>query len=264
MPWGRGKWLPDKPNPARVYDALLGGKNNFPVDRAVATELRRAKPDLAANVAANRQFLGRVVQYLATEAGISQYLDIGAGIPAQDNTHEVAQHYDPSARVVYVDNDTVALTYARAMLASTPGGAVTCVQADLRDPGGILADARPHLDWAKPVAVMLLGILYLIPDHDDPHQIVTRLMAATAPGSYLAISHPASDIHADQAARGARLYARRTGIPQTNRSREQVTRFFDGLHLAEPGVVQLSQWRPGTGTNQAQVVSSWGAVARKP
>jgi trans-aconitate methyltransferase len=256
---------PATANPARVYDALLGGKDNYAADRAVAARLAAAKPALLANVRANRAFLGRVVRYLAGEAGIRQFLDIGTGLPGADNTHEVAQRAAPGARVVYVDNDPVVLAHARALLVSATPGTTAYLDADLRKPGTILAQAAGTLDLSQPVAVMLLGVLYMIPDSDQPYDIVARLMEALAPGSYLAISHPASDVDADAAAEAARRYDSMLPTSQTNRTRQQVTRFFDGLQLQEPGVVQLNGWRPGRGdAGPAVEISSWGGLARKP
>jgi O-methyltransferase involved in polyketide biosynthesis len=256
---------PATANPARVYDALLGGKDNYAADRAVAARLAAAKPALLANVRANRAFLGRVVRYLAGEAGIRQFLDIGTGLPALDNTHEVAQSSAPDTRVVYVDNDPVVMAHARALLVSSTPGATAYLHADLRNPGTILADATQTLDLSQPVAVMLLGVLYMVPDADQPYAIVARLMEAMAPGSYLAISHPASDVDADAAAEAARRYDSMLPTSQTNRTQSQVTRFFDGLQLQEPGVVQLNKWRPGPGDADPGIeISSWGGLARKP
>jgi hypothetical protein len=252
------------PNPARVYDALLGGKDNFAVDREAARKLAAAKPALLANVRANRAYLGRAVRYLAGEAGIRQFLDIGTGIPATDNTHEVAQRAAPDSRIVYVDNDPVVMAHARALMTSTPQGATAYLQADLRDPETILAEAADTLDFRRPVAVMLLGILYMIPDADQPYRIVATLMDAVPPGSHLAISHPASDVDAEMAAEAARRYDSLLPTTQTNRSRAEVTRFFSGLRVLDPGVVQLNKWRPDPGTRDPRVeISSWAGVGVK-
>src|SRR5579875_463718 len=254
--------LPTGPDPARIYDALLGGKDNYPVDRAVASELARAKPDLKENVRANRQFLTRIVAYLTADAGVRQFIDIGAGLPTAGNVHEVAQQHDPAARVIYVDNNPQVLAHARGILAGDRRGLVEFLEADARDPERILSWSGRYLDFTQPIAVMLLGILHLIPDSDSPHRLVKRLMGDTAAGSYLAISHPASDINGRAAARGARLFAARTGMPQTNRNHQQVTQFFHGLDLVAPGIVQLSQWQDPAGT--PRTVSSWGGLGRKP
>jgi S-adenosyl methyltransferase len=255
---------PSKANPARVYDALLGGKDNFAADRQVAGRLAAAKPALLANVRANRAFLGRATRHLAAEAGIRQFLDIGTGLPNLDNTHEVAQRVAPESRIVYVDNDPSVLAHARAILVSQPEGETSYLHADLRDPEAILTQAAQTLDFEKPVAVMLLGILYMIPDTDEPYPIVARLMEAVAPGSYLVISHPASDVDPDAAAEAARQYDSMLPTSQTNRTRAQVMRFFEGLRLLEPGVVPLNRWRPDANDREPRIeISSWGGLAQK-
>jgi len=256
---------PNVPNPARVYDALLGGKDNFAADRAVADKLAAAKPALRPNVRANRAYLGRVVRYLAAGAGIRQFLDLGTGLPSLDNTHEVAQRAAPESRIVYVDNDPVVLTHARALLVSTPEGATSYLSAEIRDPAPILEQAAKTLDFSQPIAVMLLGVLYMIPNADLPYEKVAAYMSAVAPGSYLAISHPASDVDAEAAAEAARQYDNALPTTQTNRNRAEVTRFFDGLELLEPGVVQLNKWRPDPGDADPSIeISSWAGLARKP
>src|ERR1700733_2633367 len=210
---------PGTANPARVYDALLGGKDNYAADRAVAEKLAAPKPPLLANVRANRAYLGRVVRYLATECGIRQFLDLGTGLPSFENTHEVAQRAAPSSRIVYVDNDPVVLAHARALLGSTPEGATSSQGAKRGDPEPILERAAETLDFGKPIALMLLGVLYMIPDADLPYAKVATYVSAVAPGSYLAISHPASDVDAEDAARAAREYDDALPTTQTNRNR---------------------------------------------
>ena len=250
-------------HPARVYDYWLGGKDNFAVDREAAERVLAVTPGLRFRVHANRAFLGRTTRYLAAEAGIRQFLDIGTGIPTGDNTHEVAQRAAPDARVVYVDNDPIVLLHAQALLRSTPQGATDYIQADLHDPGLILDRAAALLDFGQPVAVMLLGVLHLVSDSEDPWGIVARLMAVTPVGSYLTISHPAIDTHAAQAT-AQRVYNERVSTPQTLRTRDQVARFFTGLELVEPGLVQVHQWRPDPGDFAPEgVVSAHGGVARK-
>ena len=255
------------PHPARVYDYWLGGKDNYAADREAAEAAIAVNPFIIPGVRTNREFLGRAVRFLAGEPGIRQFLDIGTGIPSADNTHEVAQAATPGARVVYVDNDPIVLLHARELLTSTDEGATAYIQADLHDRGHILEEAAATLDFGQPVAVMLLAILQLISDEADPYPIVAGLMDAVAPGSYLVISHPASDIQAEAMAKMARgLNQRQRGNEQVRfRAEAEVLRFFDGLDLVEPGLVQPHRWRPCPGTFSPQHdVSAWCGVARKP
>jgi hypothetical protein len=248
---------------ARVYDYWLGGKDNFAADRAAAEQAIAANPAILRDVRANRAYLARAVRYLVAERDVRQFLDIGTGIPAADNTHEVAQSAAPDCRVVYVDNDPIVLAHARALLTSQPQGATDYIEADLRDTQFILDSAARTLDFSRPVAVNLLAILHLIPDEDDPHGIVATLMAAVPSGSYLVLSHPASDIRAAQVAEMARRVNARLGPTRgTMRDQAEVTRFFDGLELVEPGVGQPQWWRPAGPIPQAEV-AVWCGVARK-
>ncbi|SRR5579875_1101623 len=250
-------------HPARVYDYWLGGKDNFTADREAAERVLAVSPGLRFRVRANRAFLARAVRYLAGEAGIRQFLDIGTGIPSASNTHEVAQAVAPDARVVYVDNDPIVLVHARALLASGPHGTTQYIDGDVRQPDAILREAARTLDFSRPVALMLLGIMHLIQDSEQPYRITARLMTALPPGSYLALSHPASDIHPSQA-EAQRRYNERVSTPQTLRTREEVSRFFDGLELVPPGVVYVHAWRPDPADQApADARSAWGGVARK-
>jgi S-adenosyl methyltransferase len=252
-------------HPARVYDYWLGGKDNFAADREAAERALAITPGLRYRVRANRAFLARVVRYLAAEAGIRQFLDIGTGIPSANNTHEVAQAAAPDARIVYVDNDPIVLALARALLASSPEGATQYIDGDIRGPAAILREAARTLDFTRPTALMLLGILHLIQDSENPYRIVAELMDALPSGSYLAISHPASDIHVAAQAEAQKRYNERVSTPQTMRSRAEVTRFFDGLDLVPPGVVYVHAWRPDPGdVPPADGVSAHGGVARQP
>jgi hypothetical protein len=251
-------------HPARVYDYWLGGKDNFAADREAAQQVLAAQPGIRFGVRANRAFLRRVVSYLALEAGVRQFLDIGTGIPTRENTHQVAQAAAPDARIVYVDNDPIVLLHARALLSSSPEGATDYIDADLRDPASILERAAATLDYGRPVALMLLLILHLIPDDADPHAIVAALLGALPRGSYLVVSHPARDIQSDAAAEAVRRYNKLVSVPQTRRTHAEVSRFFDGLELLEPGVVQLHQWRPAGELVPPKAVSSHGGVGRKP
>ena len=254
---------PGTANPARVYDALLGGKDNYAADRAVAEKLAAAKPALLANVRANRAYLGRVVRYLATECGIRQFLDLGTGLPSLDNTHEVAQRAAPSSRIVYVDNDPVVLTHARALLTSNPAGATDYIDADLRHPLRILEGAARTLDFERPVAVMLMAILQHVSDDDDPYQVVATLRDALPPGSYLALSHPARDIDAEAMAKMAQVLNQMMAEKVTFRDHDEVARLFDGLELVEPGLVQASKWRPFSAAEAASPAALWAGVALK-
>ena len=248
---------------ARVHDYWLGGKDNFAVDRAVGDEVMAAYPGIVTSVRAGRAFLTRVVRFLAAEVGIRQFLDIGTGIPAVNNTHEVAQAVAPSCRVVYVDYDPVVLLHARALLASSAQGAVEYIEADLRDPRPILEQAARMLDFSRPVAVMLIAVMHLIGDQDDPNGIVRQLMAAVPRGSYLALSQVASDIEPEKMAEGARRYNRRSRETQRHRSHAEVLRFFDGLELLEPGLVAVPQWRPASEIEARTRSALWGGVGRK-
>ena len=231
-------------HPARVYDYWLGGKDNYKADREAAQQVIEAIPSILAGVRANRAFLRRAVQYLAGEAGIRQFLDIGTGLPTAENTHEVAQAIAPESRIVYVDNDPIVLAHARALLTSTPEGATAYVDADVRDTATILDAAAGVLDFGQPIAVMSLLVLQYVPDEDRPGEIVSRLMDAVPSGSYLTISDTTTDIDTERVTDGtARLNARLGPAQSTLRTREQIVRYFDGLELVEPGIVPLPQWR---------------------
>jgi S-adenosyl methyltransferase len=251
-------------HPARVYDYWLGGKDNFAADREAAEQAIAANPMILPGVRTNRAFLRRAVSYLAGDTGIRQFLDVGTGLPSADNTHQVAQAVAPDSRVVYVDNDPIVLVHARALLTGTPQGATAYLDADLRDPDSIRSQAAETLDCAEPVAVMMLAILQLIPDDAHPHALVKQLMDGLAPGSYLVISHPASDVLPEAMAEMQRLLNERQREITTFRPRPEVCRFFDGLDLIEPGVVQPHRWRPGPGDlNPGQEITAWCGVARK-
>jgi hypothetical protein len=249
-------------HPARVYDYWLGGTHNFAADQAAAEAVIAARPSIVRDIRLNREFLNRAVAFLA-QAGVRQFLDIGMGIPASPNVHEVAQAADPAARVVYADNDPLVLAYARQLLTSRPEGAIAVIDADLRDPEAIIRDAAATLRPDEPVAVVLVGVLHLISNEEDPYDVVARLMDATAPGSYLVVTHPASDVDAGAAAEGARRYNSSVSTAQTRRSFAEVSRLFDGLELLEPGVVQHHRWHPAPGADVGVEVASWSGVGRK-
>jgi S-adenosyl methyltransferase len=248
---------------ARVYDYWLGGKDNFAADREAAERVIAAYPDIVRSCQANRAFLARTVRYLAREAGVRQFLDIGTGIPAASNTHEVAQSEAPQSRVVYVDNDPVVLAHARALLASGPDGATAYVDADLREPGRILAEAAGLLDFSRPVAVMLVAILQHIGNANDPYKIVATLVEAVPAGSHLVVSHPARDIEAEAMAEIAESMNELVAEKVTFRSQAEVARFFEGLELVDPGVVPVPRWRPESAAEEASPTVLWGGVGRK-
>ena len=251
---------------ARMYDYLLGGKDNYAADRAATDAALKAWPDLAFGARANRAFLGRAVRYLAADAGIRQFLDLGTGIPTAGNLHEVAQAIAPETRVVYVDYDPIVLAHARALLDSSEEGATEYIEADLRDTGSILDRAAQLLDFSKPVAVTMLAILQAIPDADDPHAIVATLLDAVPSGSYLAISHPSSDFLDQETQEGiGDSWNGRVQQQFTFRSRDQVAQFFAGTDLVDPGLVLVEEWRPEPGTVAVAAGKSamWGAVGRK-
>ena len=248
---------------ARVYDYWLGGKDNFAVDRAAGDQAIAAYPDIVHSVRANRAFLARAVRFLAGEAGIRQFLDIGTGIPSANNTHEVAQAVAPGTRVVYVDNDPTVLAHARALLTSGPAGATDYIDADLRDTGKILEIAAKTLDFSQPVAIMLMAIVHLIPDSDEPYAIVNRLVDAVPSGSYLAMSHIAADMTPAITTAGQRV-SQFIQQQQTYRTHEEVLRFFADLELAEPGLVRVPEWRPASELEARTPAVLWGGVGRKP
>jgi S-adenosyl methyltransferase len=253
-----------KAHQARMYDYLLGGKDNYAADRAAAEAALKIWPDMAFAARANRAFLGRAVRYLTAEAGIRQFLDIGTGFPAAGGTHQVAQAVAPETRVVYVDYDPIVIAHARALLTSNEAGATGYIHADLRDTGTILSQASELLDFTRPTAIMLVAILHVIPEADDPYAIVAQLLDAVPPGSYLAISHLGADLLGQDQQDGLTDLATRmiqqTPVPRT---REQLGCFFKGTELAEPGLVPVEQWRPEPTAGSAGNSSLWSAVARK-
>jgi len=250
---------------ARIWNYWLGGKDNFAVDRVAGDRVAAMLPSIVAQARADRAFLGRAIRYLAGAEGIRQFLDIGTGLPTANNTHEVAQRVAPDSRIVYVDNDPLVLVHARALLTSTLEGACDYVEGDLRDPDKILAEAARTLDFTKPVGLMLLGILHHIPDADEAYAVVRQLVAALAPGSYVAINHSTSAVHGP-AMEDAVRHWNKVGTPSmTLRTPEQISRFFDGLELLPPGVVSCSRWRPdpSDSSGEPDEVDEFCGVARK-
>jgi len=268
-----GTTAPRRPHPvidttvahtARIWNYWLGGKDNFEVDRAVGEQIRQLHPMIGDYARADRLFLGRSVRYLAAEEDIRQFLDIGTGLPTVDNTHEVAQAVAPESRIVYVDNDPLVLTHARALLTSTPEGATDYIDADLRDHDRILAQAARTLDFSRPVALTMLGVVIFISEDEDPYAMVRGFVSALPAGSYLVLSHTITrpdmpDVDA------AVAFWNEHGTPRlTQRTHEQITRFFDGMDLLPPGVVSCSRWRPeNIAWGEPAEVAMSGGVARK-
>jgi len=237
-------------HPARVYDYWLGGKDNFEADRIAGEQTIAAYPAIRASARANR--------------GIRQFLDIGTGLPTANNTHEVAQSVAPASRIVYVDNDPLVLSHARALLTSRPQGVTAYLDADARDPDSLLEQAADVLDFSQPVAIMLLAILHYIPDLAEAQRVVARLISAMPSGSYLTISHAASDISpAEMAEMIRRMNEHLAEGNHVGRPREVVAQFFGGLELLPPGVVKVTQWRPASQTEADGPTSLWGGVGRK-
>jgi O-methyltransferase involved in polyketide biosynthesis len=255
---------PHAAHPARVYCYWLDGKDHYPADRAAAEEVKRHRPQVVAGARANRAFLARAVRYLAADAGIRQFLDIGTGLPAPGATHQIAQDTDPGCAVVYVDNDPLVLAYARALLTPAPPGRCAYIDADLRDTTTVLAQAAHTLDFARPVAVLLLAVLHFLPDADDPAGAVARLAAALAPGSFVVISHLTSDFAPSQVDAGVAAYNAAVATTVVQRTHAQVTALFGGLPLVAPGVVPVTEWRPTAGLPHRHTADLHAGLARIP
>ena len=256
-----------KAHPARMYDYLLGGKDHFEADREAIAALLQAVPNTRTGARENRAFLGRAVRYLVAEAGVRQFLDIGAGLPTSPNVHEVAQTVSPDARIVYVDNDPIVLAHARALLTSTSAGKAAYVDADLREVDRILnaPQLRDSLDLSEPVALLLIAVMHFIPDQDGPCEIVRALLDALPAGSYLAMSHLSGDFDPQAWDGVAKVYAER-GMVMRVRSKAEIERFFAGLDLVEPGVRPSARWRPANGQVSPPsdaAVACYGGLARK-
>ncbi|MEU1184787.1 SAM-dependent methyltransferase [Streptomyces sp. NPDC005820] len=253
---------------ARIYDYIIGGEDHFPADREAGDAMVREWPALPVHMRANRDFMNRAVGHLAREAGIRQFLDIGSGIPTSPNLHEIVQAEAPDARVVYVDHDPLVLTLSRNLLGGTDKGRTAYLEADMRDPAGILAspEFRATLDPGQPVALTVIAIVHFLLDEHDAVGIVRRLLDPLPSGSYLAMSVGTADFAPDEVGRVAREYAAR-GMPMRLRTRAEAAAFFTGLNLVDPGIVQVHRWRPdGTGTEvlRDEDIAMYGAVARKP
>jgi hypothetical protein len=251
-------------HPARVYDYWLGGKDNYGPDREAAEKVIAANPGIVPGVRSNRAFLVRVVRHLVGECGVRQILDIGTGLPSANNVHEVAQATAPGTRVVYVDNDPIVLVHAHALLTGEPG-TVAYIDADVRDPAGILRTAADTLDFSRPVALMLLMTLQFIDDDEDPYGVVRTLLEALPSGSYLVVSHPARDDGVGIANAATAKYNQLVSTSMTRRTHDQVASFFTGLELLEPGIVHPAQWRPDDDSVDVRELSpAYCGVARKP
>jgi hypothetical protein len=253
---------------ARIYDYIIGGRDHYPADREAGDAMVREWPALPVHMRANRDFMNRAVRYLAAEAGIRQFLDVGTGIPTSPNIHEIAQSVSPDARVVYVDNDPLVLRLSRGLLDSAPEGRTAYVEADMRDPAGIVGapELRGTLDLSRPVALTVIAIVHFMMDEDDAVGIVRRLLDPLPSGSHLAMSIGTAEFAPDEVGRVAREYAAR-GMPMRLRTFAEAEEFVAGLDLVDPGVVQVHKWRPdGTGTEvvRDEDIAMYGVVARKP
>jgi S-adenosyl methyltransferase len=253
------------PHSARIWNYWLGGKDYYAVDRAAGDQYARAFPGIVEIARASRQFLTRTIRYLADPAGIRQFLDIGTGLPTADNTHQVAQAVAPESRVVYVDNDPLVLLYARALLTSTPEGATAYIDADIHEPEKILAEAAQTLDFSKPVALILSGVLGHVTDYGEARSIVRRLMDPLPSGSYLSLNDGTSVTGGRPYEKAQENYNQSGALPYVLRTPEEIAGFFDGLDLVDPGVVSCPLWRPETTPlNPPPGVDAFGGVARKP
>ncbi|WP_150253156.1 SAM-dependent methyltransferase [Nocardiopsis deserti] len=252
------------PHSARVWNYWLGGKDNYPADRAVGDQIRDANPMIAEIAIAQRAFLVRTVRHLVSEAGIDQFLDVGTGLPTANNTHEVAQTLNPAARVVYVDHDPLVLTHARALLTGNPEGATDYVDADLHAPERILQAAAKTLDFSRPIALVMLGITAHVVEDGEAYAVVGRLMDALAPGSFLVLCDDTNVIAPAEMDEMIRQWNEAGENPRINRTPERIAGFFDGLGLLEPGVVSVTQWRPNTAEiGTVRPLDDFGGVGRK-
>jgi O-methyltransferase involved in polyketide biosynthesis len=253
------------PHSARIWNYWLGGKDNYAVDRAAGDAYADVFPGIRDVARSSRQFLARSIRYLAEEAGIRQFLDVGTGLPTADNTHQIAQRIAPESRIVYVDNDPLVLTHARALLTSTPEGATAYIDADLREPGKIIAEAAGTLDFTKPIALILSGILGHVTDLDAARSIVHSLMDALPSGSYLSLNDGTNVVAGEAYEEAAETYNESGALPYVLRTPDEIATFFDGLELVEPGVVSCPRWRPESGSlGPPAEVDAFGGVAKKP
>ncbi|MFJ8192028.1 SAM-dependent methyltransferase [Streptomyces sp. NPDC096094] len=251
------------PHSARIWNYWLGGKDNYPVDEEAGDAYTAVFPGIVTIARSSRAFLRRNITYLVAEAGVRQFLDIGTGLPTADNTHEVAQRIAPETRIVYVDNDPMVLAHARALLYSTPEGATAYIDSDVLDPDSVLREAAKTLDFDRPVALILSNILGHVADYDQARSIVTRLMDALPSGSYLSVNDGSRGID-PEFDRAQDAYNESGAAPYILRTVDQITAFFDGLDLVDPGVVPVTHWRPEAGSAAPELIGEHGGLARKP
>lgn len=255
-----------KAHPARVYDWLLDGKDNYPVDEELGRKILALTPKVKQGAQDNRAFMRRATRWLSETAGVRQFLDIGTGIPTEPNLHQVAQGIDPTARVVYGDNDPIVLAHAEALLRGTPEGVTEYVDVDVREPEAIIRQARRILDFDQPIALTLISLMHFIPDHEGAHDHVRALMDTLPSGSYLVLSQLTSDLHADTMQAATRAYASH-GLSLVNRSHAEIERFFTGLEIVDPGVVKVTRWHPELADGERRhndQVPVYAGVGRKP
>ncbi|MEU1669820.1 SAM-dependent methyltransferase [Streptomyces sparsogenes] len=258
-----------RPHPARMYDYYLGGKDHYEVDAEAAAKVMAVHPTVRLNAHVNRGFIHRATRWLAGEAGIRQFLDIGTGIPTEPNLHQVAQSIAPDARVVYTDNDPIVLAYAQALLSGTPEGRTAYVEADVREPRKIMTapELLDTLDLDRPVALSVNALFHFIPEEEKPYEIVRELMDPLPSGSYLMLSHSTHDFSADTWAKVIAVY-KENGIPFITRSKDEVAGFFEGMELVDPGVSEPHHWKPDADERPGDIrsadISMWAGVARKP
>ncbi|HWM37842.1 MAG TPA: SAM-dependent methyltransferase [Streptomyces sp.] len=262
VPRSEGEIDTSIPHSARIWNYWLGGKDNYAVDREAGDQYRNAFPGIDELARASRYFLIRTIRFLAAEAGIRQFLDVGTGLPTVDNTHEVAQREAPEASVVYVDNDPLVLVHANALLTSSAEGRTAYIEADLRDPERVLAGAREILDLSQPVALILSGVLGHVADNDEARGIIGALMAELPSGSYLSHNDGIDENPETNAAQDD--YNDSGAVPYNLRSPEEIRSFYEGLELVPPGVVRINRWRPDIGDDGSTDAAAYGGVARKP
>jgi O-methyltransferase involved in polyketide biosynthesis len=258
-----GRIAGDIAHNARVWNHWLGGTDNYPVDRAVGDRITAMYPSIGEVARADRAFLGRAVTHLADTAGVRQFLDLGAGLPTADHTHEVAQRVAPDARIVYVDRDPTVLAHARVLLTTSPAGQTEYLDADVREPDAVLPRLGRTLDLDRPVAVMMLGILNFVPDTDEARSLVRAYVEAVAPGSHLVLTHPTRELGGSANAEAMAFWNEHATPPITARTGDEIASFVEGLDVLAPGIVSCARWRPAPDRDPGPEVAQYGLVARK-